>query len=146
VETAAGASPALLERVKAYEEDVHAVLSQLQSALRESARTWLRAIAETAGGVRSKPTNSEAAALVAQIMNRIAAEAARHRPFLDSPELKELDEIELYCRDVVDSDRETQILALLEQLPIEKQATICLRLAAALHLRLVSPEMSEGRD
>ena len=145
VETADIASPALLERVNAYEEDVRAVVLELESARRAAANAWLRRIAETGGGMRSKPANSDAG-LVAQIMNSIAGEAARHRPFLDSPGLKELEEIELYCKDVVDSDRETQILALLGQLPIEKQATICRRLAATLHLQVVSTEMSESRD
>jgi hypothetical protein len=60
-------------------------------------------------------------------------------------DLKELEEIERYCKDAIDSDREAQILALVVQLPIEKQVVVCRRLAAVLQLQVVAPERSDTR-
>ena len=142
-DTIVGASPILQERVNDYEREVRAVLLAIDSALRRAAAEWLRRIADVAERVRLEPADPESPALVADVLNRIAVDSSSHKLYLGSIGLKELDQIQIYCREVVDSNLEAQILALLGQLPFEKQAAICQRLTAALQLQVVVPSISE---
>ena len=53
----------------------------------------------------------------------------RHGPDVANREIADLESIETECREILNRDRESQILVLFEQLPKDLQIALCRRLA-----------------
>jgi hypothetical protein len=133
---------ALLERAAAYDSCVRATLADLTAARRQQAATWLCALAEAARTLSARREGTDRARDAARLLNRLSEETNSEKLWLDEAALGQLQEVEQCCRELVDSDREAQVFALLGQLPVEKQAAICQKLAAALHWDIVVGEVA----
>jgi hypothetical protein len=139
-------SDGLRARVSAYEAAVQTTLAELNAVQRRAAEAWLGEIASIAEQVASSANAADRAPQAARLLNRITAESLPQALLLDATGRTKLAAIEQSCKELVDSDREAQVFALLGQLSVEKQAAICRKLAASLHLAISAIDFAESGD
>jgi hypothetical protein len=63
------------------------------------------------------------------LLKDVAEMSRRYGPDVANPEIADLESIETECREILNRDRESQILVLFEQLPKDLQIALCRRLA-----------------
>ena len=125
-----------IQRATAYKGEIVAASEELRTAKRRSGEVWLKSIIDSAERVQIGSGDPQVVLALGNLLERIRAESAEHATLFDSSAVSQLDSVRKRCEDALDSDRESKILFLVSQLPEERQAELCRKLAQLLHLEI----------
>ena len=132
-------SPALLQRALAYKSEIVSCSEEISAARRQAAHNWVISVVEASTSLFSAGVSPTAAPAVYELLERLSLETPAKRACLDDIDKAQLDSVREQCETFLESDRESKILFLLHQMPLEKQEEIVRRLAKVLNLHLVEP-------